>query len=190
MAREIVAWCDVHMKVGERQPARTFTLDIGRGPRELDLCEVHEKELISPLADALEDFGAKPIAPASAVRRAANGPKSVEALASASVRHGKRPTNERAHPCPFCPLDYTTMTSVVTHCRNKHGFASDATTADIFGRICPLCAAGGYDVMSSHAQQTHELGSVAALFAAAKEAGDEFGVVAERTALADNVMLG
>jgi hypothetical protein len=191
MAREIVVHCDVDMRTGARVAGATYTLDLGRGPREIDLCEAHAKELVTPLQLVVDDLGSKPItptAPQAGRRSGAATATSLDRLVTSDARHGKPPAGERSEPCPFCPLDYTTMTSIVTHCRNKHGFDPKATTADIFGRTCPICGAGGYDMLSTHAQHTHELGSVARLFAAAAAAGDEHGIVAERTALAENVM--
>ena len=197
MAREIVTHCDVDMRNDERVPGTTYTLDLGRGPREIDLCDVHAKELLGPLSSALDELGGKPLAPVKASSKAtskrsaagATGTLDVDVLL-AGARYGKVvPPEQRTHPCPFCPLDYTSATSVIAHARKAHGFASKATTTDVFGRVCPLCGQGGFDILATHALHVHELPSVAALFAAAREAGDPHGIVAERVGLAKAVRL-
>lgn len=188
MAREIVAWCDVDMRTDERVPAITYALDLGRGPREIDLCESHAKALLAPLVEVVEALGGKPSKPSKAsppIARQTAGSGSLDELLL-SERRGRTPAGERDHPCPWCPLNYANATGLLGHIRKAHGFTSDASAADVFGAQCPLCGQA-YGSLGNHASKSHDIPGVAALFAAAREAGDPYGVVAERTALASQV---
>lgn len=59
MAKEIVAWCDVHLARDNAQvPASSVRVAIDDGqPLELDLCEPCEKELVQPLHQLLMEHG-------------------------------------------------------------------------------------------------------------------------------------
>lgn len=193
MAREIVAWCDIEMANDERVEARTYTIALDGGPREIDLCDEHRKALIDPLRDVLASHGSivRQDGVAAATRRqsaavAANTPQALAERAARGSRRGTAPAGERSHACLFCPLDYASPTSLISHCASAHGF--ERTSLAVFGRRCPMCGESGWTVLSQHGQHAHDVASVSRLFVAARDAGDPHGVVAERVALASNVI--
>jgi hypothetical protein len=194
MAREIVLWCDVDMRDDQRVPGSTRTLDLGHGPREIDLCDQHAKQYLEPLADILDELGSRAERPQTlrprADARKVQGLSKLDNLLT-TQRRGKLPDDDddgRGFQCLFCTLDYTNSGSLRVHIRKLHGF-TDAGFPEIFGRACPLCGQSGYGALSVHALNTHNQPNVSALFVAAREAGDPHGIVAERVALAQNVRL-
>jgi len=99
MAKEIIAWCDVCLHDDIKQPARTLapmTLDASK-PRVIDVCEVHEKEIVEPLRQLLAEFG-----------------QPVESSSSSS--------RDEQHPCPIasCGKSYVSAQSLGKHLRSKH----------------------------------------------------------------------
>lgn len=203
MAREIVVNCDLDMTAGERVPASTYTLDLGSGPREVDLCDGHREALLDPLIEVVEQYGSRPLGANGAHKHAAGQPRSRAVLPAGSdpnalgtlldrarsgQRRGSAPKGEREHACLFCPLDYASTGALRAHCGKQHGFGADDSIGAIYGRVCPLCGAGGYDVLTQHGARTHEIRSIAGLFAAAAAAGDPHGIVAERRSIATNVV--
>lgn len=58
MAREIVAFCDHHTDTtGERVPAQTRQIDIGAGPRQVEICDECYDVLVTPLEKLLAAHG-------------------------------------------------------------------------------------------------------------------------------------
>lgn len=58
MAKQIVAWCDVHMARDENVPASSFRVALdGSQPVEVDLCETCDKELLGALRELIEEVG-------------------------------------------------------------------------------------------------------------------------------------
>lgn len=62
MAKEIVTttWCDACMEEDRREPGQEYgplSLSPSSKPRTLDLCEVHHKQLLQPLQEALSTYG-------------------------------------------------------------------------------------------------------------------------------------
>jgi uncharacterized C2H2 Zn-finger protein len=58
MAKEIVAWCDIHLAKDEQVVASSVRAALDNGmPMDLDLCEACDKELVEPLRLALIEYG-------------------------------------------------------------------------------------------------------------------------------------
>lgn len=56
MAQEIVTWCDVCMRDGDRVPGSTLKVEVGDvGPSQVDLCSLHFEEYVTPLVSLIED---------------------------------------------------------------------------------------------------------------------------------------
>lgn len=62
MARELIVWCSrCLMEKDVREPGQGFLVALdGKAVRVLDLCEPCEKDLLTRLREALEDFGESP----------------------------------------------------------------------------------------------------------------------------------
>lgn len=169
MAREIVAWCDVHLAEDERVPATTVTVTVdGAGPVEIDLCAEDRKRYVEPLVELLTAHGAAPTRGALAPARAA-----------IDGRAGKPTTRPRHLQCLWCPLDYSAQSGYLAHLRKVHGFDS---LPDAYGEQCPLCGQS-FTALGAHTVRAHDATQTAA-FVLARELGDPHGVVARRIAAA------
>lgn len=97
MAKVIVAWCDPHMADDEQVPGKSFQIALdGQKPVEVDLCEQHEKEFLTPLLLLLGEVG-QPV---------------VEPTAKVKVKR---------FTCPECQKGLSSRDSFGKHLRNQHG---------------------------------------------------------------------
>lgn len=180
MAREIVVLCDPCLAEDVRSTGRTIEIAIEGKSRSVELCETHEAEIVKPLLDVLGRFGSRiTVAPRSS-RSAAASPVPVSAEGQ---RLGKPPAGPRQLVCIACGADYASSSGLALHMTAKHGAPERGALSWAHGDRCPLCgltcAAGR---LGSHAGTVHSTGT-AQVFTAARDAGDEFGVVAERVAI-------
>ena len=184
MAQEIVinTWCD--REHDENQYAETLLLKIAAHPyTEIDLCSECIAELVEPLAEALLAHGRKPSAEGMIrrERKAATASPSPEPMKSHAGGSSRRP-----YPCILCPdlPDFHYNTMLGKHFVAEHGAVNPprgqgATMRDLFGDVCPLCAATS-EKLGSHGRQGHGIQSSALLFKVALEQGDPHQVVRKR----------
>lgn len=140
MAKEIVAWCDPCMAKDERNPARSVMISLdGRKPVELDLCEVHDKELLADLRELIGEAG-QPVDGALPGMPAATSP-----------------AGEIRKDCPTCPPGRAlTREGLRGHMRRTHDMTRDQAnevvrttfggTARVqkeFSEQCPECKEAG-----------------------------------------------
>lgn len=113
MARQvhIVMTCDVCELASAKKEGQPFVIQLGTlKPREIILCEAHEKKLLTPLAELLPDL------------------PTVDALAS--VTKGKRASGPRLPPlsvdpeapitCKVCKKQLKNVATLATHVRSQH----------------------------------------------------------------------
>ena len=131
MAKEIVAfaWCDVCQQHDEKVPGITTPpITIGNGkPKELDLCEVHEKEVLEPLRALLNEVGqeVKPPRkgrPSSATPVVASGGVVVPGARKAYVK------------CLFCDATPKTKGAYGVHL-NQHHDGKKMTDLDVIEQL-------------------------------------------------------
>lgn len=147
MAKVIVAWCDPHMANDEQVPGTSFVFSINEGkPIEIDLCEQHEKEFISPLMELLEDSGQPVVLEQKSV--GPGGPK---------------------RPCGQCGKELT-REGMRKHYMTHHGMerpAAGDAVREIFGSVhgrpavrrCPECG-DEFDTpqgMGAHRRSVHNV---------------------------------
>ena len=182
MAVEIVTmtWCDPCLVEHDaRTTARTFEIVLDGGkPRTIELCEAHELEILKPLRDLLARFGRRIQAPPRAPRVSA---PAVGEPAARSGRAGRAPASgERPLVCIACDATYAARGGYAAHLTSAHGAPKTATISAAYGGRCPLCGYTGEPAgLGAHTGSIHRLG-VAQAFTEAREAGDPFGIVAER----------
>lgn len=65
MSKEIIkrTWCDNHERQGIQEPGEERRIDLGNGPRALDLCDPCDKELLEPLRELLGESGQPVLTP-------------------------------------------------------------------------------------------------------------------------------
>jgi hypothetical protein len=182
MAQEIVRLCDPHLiDHRTREPGQPYTVDLGNGPRVLDLCVEHHAELLKPLADALDLYGVKPVSGPIVKRRNKSGP----AAALGRGESGRAAIPDGVHACPFCTFTVNAISAMYRHMEAHHGFHGLQATMQ---RQCPLCgdrfAKGGTTSLAGHVQTAHAEPSVSRALLAARAAGDPYGVDARVQAAA------
>lgn len=133
----IMAWCDACASDGQQELGETYTLELHpvmKGPRELELCDMHAAALGLPqLVASVDKYGRAPSSPvkpsvarpAARAAQSATGGKLV-AAAAAGVRHGKQPAGKRELACPDCPLTYASASGLRGHVWKIHGKRLDA----------------------------------------------------------------
>jgi hypothetical protein len=184
MAQEIIRLCDPCLvDHGTRADGAPFTVDIGDGPRLLDLCEAHRDELIKPLADALYLYGVKPVGGAPTLPRRRH--RSPSAAASARGSSGPKAVLDGAQVCPFCTYTVDAVSAMYRHMHVQHGFTR---LQRVMGHQCPLCgdkfSPGGKDNLTAHVLAAHGEPSVSRALLAGRAAGDPYGVDARVQAAA------
>jgi len=178
MAQEILRICDPCLaESGVRSEARAIVLDLGPGPTVVDLCELHEVQIVKPLTDAMALWGVPADVPARKGKRkqATRRPSVTEAARAA--RSTTAEAEGADHPCPWCAYGVENSSSFRRHIGMDHGVASFST---VVGRVCPVCGEHhqprGRDSMLNHVQTVHGLPSVARAVLEARAVGDPFGV--------------
>lgn len=177
MAREmqVMAWCDVHLADDEHVPmvaSHTAILDGGKS-RTLDLCEEHEAAMWKPLAGVV-GLGAlteqvQPLPPPARVMAAGLPPRPGGSHA--------RSSDGNTRTCLLCEATLEGRQVHNRHLVEAHGLPRPQA---LYGGLCPLCA---HEFATPQGHATHGWGvhqqpDLAALFAAAKAAGDPHGLVA------------
>lgn len=131
MAKQIVAWCDLHLaRDNEQVPASSVQVTLDHGmPMELDLCDPCHKELVEPLRLLLDEHG-QPV--------------------KQDTRPTTSPTGRPLIPCPApgCGKQYAQKRGLEKHMAKYHpeqadeqlpGFAPPAQGNDEDGYLCPEC---------------------------------------------------
>ena len=165
MSREVLvlAWCDLcQSQNGQQREAQTHTAEVDGLRREIDLCTDHAA-MLEGLRAVLEASGRVPEVPAPnrhrGGRKARTGAVSVRP-APTGQRHGKQPAlagEARPYPCPWCSLDYTQSSSLLSHARNVHGLAGaggHGAVARLLGGLCPLCGQT-HTLLDEHCRTEH-----------------------------------
>lgn len=140
MAKVIVAWCDPCMNNEEHTPGQPVVISLdGKKPVELDLCELHDKELLASLRELIGEVG-QPV--------------------GEGILPGMPPTpasDAEKKDCPQCPPGRTlTREGLRGHMRKLHDmdrnaandvvrevFGGSARTQKAFSEQCPECKAAG-----------------------------------------------
>lgn len=124
MAREIVAWCDLHLADSEgleRVKGHAITFSISGGtPIQLDLCPDHETILVKPLRDALHEHGIR-----------------ADQVPDVPRRSRRDVTDVRPVICPRCGREMQRVSSLRSHAISVHG----QTIAQLEGKSNYLCPA-------------------------------------------------
>jgi uncharacterized C2H2 Zn-finger protein len=111
MAKEIVAWCDLHMLRDEaaREPGREVVVTLDGTERAIDLCDVCRKELIEPLAELLVEQG-QPVS---------------KRLTQESIE-----VDDGSFPCPVCAKPYKMRANWRKHLKREHDLLVSDLEAD------------------------------------------------------------
>lgn len=151
MAREIVIWCDEHLRTEEHVPAAPHTFTIDQQTYEVDLCAECVKALVGPLLALCED-AAQPVKPEPKAERKA----------------GKR---ARVATCPICEATYSSRGAVIDHGRTAHGedIAKIETErgVNVYGHKlahkCPECglAFSRPQGLGAHRKHVHDVDAIA-----------------------------
>ncbi|MEV8373028.1 hypothetical protein AB0P21_09840 [Kribbella sp. NPDC056861] len=187
----IERWCDNHGG-SEEHPAEERTYALNDRPRLADTCNPCDENMsMAQMRAFLAEFGRPVPSEAKAGRVKPNSAQHNAMVAAATgSRKGRKPTEgaHRRHQCLWCVLDYAASSAFTKHLKDLHGFDS---SADAFGRVCPVCAQTDIEMMGGHASRSHaDIASTASeLFVWARENGDPYGIYAERLAQGTNVQL-
>lgn len=180
MATEIVRLCDPHLiDHGTRTPGEAYTIDLGDGPRVVDMCEEHRDELLKPLADALYLYGVKPVGVPAAKQRNRSQPATATAVTRGEPgrQGGRRAITDGLHACPFCTFTVNAQSAIYRHMDRHHGFHNLQGAMD---HQCPLCGdrfpQSGKANLSMHVKNVHDQPTVTRALRAARDAGDPYGV--------------
>lgn len=138
--REIVIqpWCDVCPAHTVRAD-ESIVLDLGSGPRRIDVCETCFNNLIKPLVPAVEEHGVAPEA----------GERSQPKRTSAHAHGGADPGH-----CPLCDRDVAWLS---THVRSNHPEVKPETYlrhTKSRGYFCPWCT----ETRETTQQLSHHVG--------------------------------
>ena len=135
---QIVAWCDkCYADADVRAQADTHTVKIdGFGPREIELCDLHAKELLEPLRQFIAEHGTVP--------------KAAQPAAAA-----------QGEPCPLCGVTLSRY-SIATHVYRVHGGLDADTPQPGQEGPCPECGEE-FEYLAQHRSRAH--GVTAAKFA-------------------------
>lgn len=139
MAKVIVAWCDPCMNDDQHTPGQPVQISLdGKKPVELDLCELHDKQLLASIRELISEAGQ----PVDGALPGMPSPSS---------------SGEDKADCPQCPPGRSlTREGLRGHMRKIHGMerqAANVVVRDTFGgniRVqkpfseqCPECKAEG-----------------------------------------------
>lgn len=169
MSRDIVIHCDACTD-GQTagKPTRPMTLG-GYGPGTLDLCEMHEKELIQPLADLLASNGLDPDGHALRQHNGSTGSKRQRAM----------PAPEGGFICVFCDDSFKFYSGYQNHFPTRHGLRM----GEAYGSVCPLDGVDiGHPSMKKLHIEAHGSTYMGGLFVLAQKADDPEGVVTKQIA--------
>lgn len=177
MAQEILRICDPCMaEQGVRTEARPIVLDLGKGPLMVDLCELHEAQIVKPLLDAMALWGVAADVPAPKRRKGSGRSRSIvpvsDGLVALAQGHDSRP-----HSCPWCVYATASSSSFRRHIRTAHGVEQFSA---LVGNTCPVCGSEkpprGVDSLAAHVLAAHNMPSVSAAVIMGRAEGDPFGV--------------
>lgn len=181
---EVRKWCDgcaaeIADSAGRVEPAThelrlTAKLDQGlmpqSGERLLDLCETHLKALWQPLAELLDEYGAKPDEAPSLPRTQQKRPVSLSSYAAGA-------------PGPWlclCGVERASSLEMVKHLRADHASKRITDLTGLFGMRCPLCGVDG-KMLGPHITRAHpEQLNQSQAFVEADKLGDPHKVVAKQ----------
>lgn len=114
MAREVIIklWCDPCLAVDEHTDGDEYTIGINTArPMNLTLCEVHEKELLAPLARMLTEMG----------QPAPTGPQQASAPSRRpGSQYGNGPDDPQVCQMPGCGVELKNKSSLSSHVRQRH----------------------------------------------------------------------
>jgi len=187
MAQEIVRVCDPCLvENGTRVDAAVVVLDLGAGPRAVDLCEAHQAELVKPLADAVDLWGVKPDPVPGKVKAPRKPRQQAAAAADGSTLVESMKTAGSVYACPWCDFEVNARTAFQSHAKRTHGVSS---VMRLIGTTCPVCgevhSMAGPTNMDRHVKRVHGLASLSWAVRAARAIGDPFGVDARVRAAVD-----
>jgi hypothetical protein len=168
MSRDIVIFCDActdSRTPGEPTPPLTVG---GYGPGTLDLCTMHEKELVQPLLDLLTSNGLNP--EGRPLRR--REPSEAKKDRYQSVPAG-------GFVCVFCDRSFKFHSGFLNHFLPDHKLRM----GEAYGNFCPFDgdSIGNPTVKNRHYQE-HSTNYTGGLYLLARDAGDPKGLVAKRLA--------
>jgi hypothetical protein len=147
MAKVIVAWCDPCMNNEEHTPGNPFVVSLGvtMKPKEIDLCETHEKELLTPLRELLGEVG-QPVGEGILPGMPATPASDAEKKDCPQCPPGRTLTREglRGHMRKIHGMDRTAANDVV-----RDTFGGNARVQKPFSEQCPECKAAGVPVDES-----------------------------------------
>lgn len=152
---------------------RALTIDLGLGPRELDMCKACE----SPLAwlDMMELYSTVGRPVRAVGRQAKATPKAAPREKAWDAR-----TFPREYPCLFCQESFTDNAPLVTHLHSEHGldFNSLPRRCPLCGITMPVANAKTMIGVQRHCASVHGK-SMPATWRQARDEGDPHGMVAE-----------
>lgn len=122
MAKEIVTrvWCDnaANHEEDDQAPAQTFTVAFGNHkPKELDLCDVCSKQIVTPLLEMLEEHG-QPVGASIPMAGKKRGPYKKKQAPEDALFEGAE--GQQSMTCPTCQGSYTSRDSLREHMRKRH----------------------------------------------------------------------
>lgn len=106
MAKEIVAWCDVHLAQDERVVAHTLGVAFRTDNKGVDLCDTCTKALVEPLAEVIEELG----------QRFEAGPPPPKPKAEKKPEKPGEPVT-----CPRCGIVAYGTSGLSSHLQTHHG---------------------------------------------------------------------
>lgn len=131
MAKEIISWCDVDMLDDVKVPGRTVRVQIGLAqPVEVDLCEQHEKQLVEPLRELIEQHGQPTAAvddltcPMCSKRytKKESLAKHIRAKHTEAAVEEPVATHVQRKQCPDCDASFDTPQGLGAHRSRAHGY--------------------------------------------------------------------
>jgi hypothetical protein len=135
VAKEIVAWCDIHLADDEHRSGKPVQITIGGLAREIDLCNECTKEYVEPLRELLEAVG-QPLDRAPA----------------------PTPLKDKEHVCPVagCGREYAYLKSLTEHIVKAHPELADQYAPEVCGECGERFATERG--MRRHAREIHGVG--------------------------------
>lgn len=150
MAKQIVAWCDVHLAQDVQTPGSPMRVALGdAAPLELDMCDDCVKELVEPLRLLVAEHG-QPLADAEPSDNLLHCPmpgcrkvfthgrnlqKHMERVHDTTlpdsvlgdalvVQSTTDDSGETIYPCPECDRTFKRPQGVAAHRSHVHGYAA------------------------------------------------------------------
>lgn len=138
----------------ERNEARSIVIALdGMKPKEIDLCELHDKELITPLRELIGEVGQ----PAGTEQlMLPTGGSDLEKKDCPQCPPGRSLTREglRGHMRKIHGMERTAANEVV-----RDTFGGTTRTRKPFSEQCPECKAEGVDILTSTYDTPQGLGA-------------------------------